>query len=374
MCHVRGAKAALIAACVSVAGASALATTGTWTAVPADADWTNAANWDGGIIPGDNLGASSTSTDYANFNASSGLTVEPDLNRAVGRLIFGATAGAYVVGATTSSNQISTAYLYVNGTTPITVNAPVRYRGDSRIGPVAGATVNVSGTQTITAGLTLLFDNNGTANMDGQLISSATTGNYPGIRFLGGTAAKTMNLNTTNLRLNATMDAGGLGTLNLNAAGALPANLYLGTGKVYVNAQDAINGLVNANPSAGNLNIGNAYHATARAFMEIKASNSYTGVTTIGNPTLSQVGAIDPTLLVNNPTGSGTGNSDINVLTGILGGNGFIVNSDTMTPPAMKGVTLRKRVDTTAGAGRDLWQALAWRFGRGDWNLDDGPR
>lgn len=406
-------RAALaLAACCALGAGQAMAASGTWLAEPANGAWDNPANWVDGIIPGDNQGdkrnAGSTTFDgpqAVTFNSSTVSTVEPDLNRRVQVITFSPSAGDYTVGATTASNP-----LYIGGITggsgakTFTFNSHIQTIQDATLNANTGQVFDFNSRYASMAGLVTNLNGTGTYNFNAGLTSSGS----------GGTAtfrlgnSSTINVDAaTAANHRAVFEINGTNTLNLNAAGIISAPTNAsntlttgGAGIINVNAADAITGT--AGPAIGKTSTGTA------AAMTINHAQSYTGRmsvasatntdgarrtagygqgTLIGNIsnydadgggnqynsiaiigangyTVATASSATGTLLVNNATGSGTGNSDVNVVTGTLGGNGFIVNSDveiqmpsliaagnpiTYTPTIFEqGVTLHKRQRVSA--------------------------
>ncbi len=370
---------------------------GTWLAAPADSDWANAGNWVGGTIAGTNDGTSTATAAAtvgdATFSSSNQLTVQPDLNRQVNNLIFSNTAGNYIVGSGVTPNT-----LYLRGSitgnnaSTITFNSPSRTLGNSTATAATGQVFNFEGLYTLAHGQSFITNASGTINFNGGFSSSSTSGvDRRANVTLGGTAIINFNAPSPAAQ-RVGISISGTGTANLNAehvifgesANGGPGNRIFslqtgGSGKLNVNEADAIYG------TAG-LMAGNATSGTT-SVVTINDDQAYTGrlssgvsagqsvgtllgnvvfsanvnqpITSVQVPDIAANGhttattaTAHATLLVNNgpsSTGSATGNSDVNIVTGTLGGHGRIANTDVMigANTYQQGVTLHKRTNTT---------------------------
>ncbi len=396
----------------------------TWLASPADSDWANTSNWDSGVVAGGTDGTSTAVTAAtvggATFGSSSQLTVEPDSNRQVAGLTFTNTAGNYVIGADATANAGK--YLYLRGNivgnsaNTITFNSPIWTLQDQNVTAAAGETFNFNGAYLVRSGLTTGLNTGngagGTINFNGGIYSTSTSDPRANLN---------VNQNGT-VNVNASAPAGqrvtfsvnGIATLNLNATNVVWGvsnsvnTLSAGTGKINVNASNAVSGTAglfvgstttNSNAPVVTINQGQDYtgRTSAPVATNVNANRRTAGTgigTVVGNvslydpdgsgneyPNLYVVGqngytvsaattVAGATLYANNATGSATGNSDVNIVTGTLAGNGFIVNTDvtiqipslveagnpiTYTPTVFaQGVTLHKRQQVaalTAGTG-----------------------
>ncbi len=368
---------------LAVCGSSlALGANGTWSATPQDSDWANSANWNSGIVPGDTLGTArpspETNLDVATFGASSILTVTPDANRALKSLTFTSEAGAYVIGGTNTLTVLAGGEISGNNTSTITFDAPVYFGGDYNVKPATGQTIEFNANVTQQAGRSFQLGsgNVGTITFDGAIVSATpTTGNPVNVRWLGG-GRTIVNLNADNSahesRVTLSFDAGNVGGVaNLNSSGvifsntdraAARVNLQHG-GTVNVNAANAIGG------TNASVDVGSSTSETAGciSLMVINTANSYGGPTTVGRAfTAGQTRTADQAiLLVNNASGSATGDSDITVRTGILGGEGFIANTGN------KGVTLLSHGVLSPGASAGEIGTLTMSLGDKGLNISD---
>jgi autotransporter-associated beta strand protein len=140
------------------------------------------------------------------------------------------------------------------------------------------------------------------------------------------------------------------GTLTLGSSGS-PSTLALagntlgfqtqpssgvGGGKIVIN--DLITG--SAAVTATQLTVQNGVS------VELKNANTYTGLTTLQ---IGSGGVGNPTLLVNNTTGSGTGTGQVNVKIGFLGGTGTIAPTAPVTAAIPGQVTIGNAASGSAG-------------------------
>lgn len=367
-------RAMILAAAVSV-GAMGLvpvhAANDTWEASPTNGDWNNPGNWVGGNVPGvanpnQNNAWTVQNEDTATFSSSGTTTIQLDHWRIIGSLNFGANAGNYTFNPAPSGVP-NYNWLYLvhgitgNSASTITFNHNVIANNNLTFTPAASQTFNFQGIYEPNM-KSLSINGNGTVNFNGAMNGGALslTGDAPTVNIIGAptaglglatavsdSSAGTLNLNAAGIGRSSFLRIDSKGAVNLNATNALTNNAALVVG-------------YNSNTTSGSvvtINHDQDYNGTGYGTLlglvgtasTIGADGLTTGANITGTSTASTLwvnnsGAGDTTHTLG---GSATGSSDVNIVTGTLGGNGFIANSG-----AGKGVTLHKRIGSVVSYGK----------------------
>ncbi len=366
--------AAVMGVGLMTGGTTVFGASDTWKASPTNGNWNDDVNWVGGIVPGEQANVNNAWTvqnaDAATFSSSDTTTIQLDHYRVIGWLVFDADAGNYTFnpgpGGVPNYNWLYLVHgITGNSASTLTFNHNVIANSNSTFTPAAGQTFNFKGVYEPN-GKTLSIKGNGTINFDGAMNGGSLSLNAD---------APTVNINgapSSGLTLNAALTDASAGTLNLNASGIGRSGFLRidSTGAVNLNAANAL-----TNTAA--LVIGYSSNTTSGSAVTINHDQDYNGagggVGSAYGTLLGLVGAANTigadglttgtgtssasTLWVNNnPSngaghstsgGSATGESDVNIVTGTLGGNGFIANNG-----ADRGVTLHKRIGSVTSYGR----------------------
>lgn len=228
-------------------------TTGTWSATPADGNWSNSSNWD--TIPGATSGT--TNGDSAVFNSSSVTTIVVDSGRNLQNITFGGsstftlssstlllTSGGKILSNSSAVDQRISAPLQIQGGSGGTYTIETNTPGTNRELEISGAitgTATTGGTTTLT-----LTGNSGGANQitsAGGISNGSGGGNLAVVKegsglwvfggantYSGGTTVKggTLRLsgsgNTSGLLGSGTLAFDGTGTLRLQSTTATTVN------------------------------------------------------------------------------------------------------------------------------------------------------
>ena len=273
---------------------------GTWLAAPADTAWSNPANWSGGIIPGDTLGASSYTPDYAFLPASGNTTIIPDAGRTVYAI---RSSGGWTGTNNCVIGAIGGPALYLNshmelGPASVTFNIPIIINDNVYFQPYGGSVLNfnaevTSSMPSVRYDWAMINAFGGIANFNAPI-----TGNIR-IFTQGGDSTSEFNLNVANSFTGGSMIDGLSVKLRLNATGAFPGGALMlqRAGVVEGNAVNAITGDTVAT-------IGDFWYTNSRpSIAHLNYANDYTGGTTVNRSTAQ--------LWVHNATGSATGTGNV---------------------------------------------------------------
>ena len=228
-------------------------TTGTWSATPADGNWSNSLNWD--TVPGATSGT--TNGDSAIFNSSTVTTIVVDSGRNLQNITFGGastftlssstlllTSGGKILSNSSAVDQRISAPLQIQGgsggTYTIETNTPGTNRELEISGAISG-TATTGGTTTLTltgnsSGVNQIMSAGGISNgSGGGTVSVVKEGSglwvFGGLNsYTGGTTVKggTLRLsgsgNTSGMIGSGTLTFDGTGTLRLQSTTATTVN------------------------------------------------------------------------------------------------------------------------------------------------------
>jgi autotransporter-associated beta strand protein len=296
---------------------AALAQSSSWSS-PATGDWSNTANWLGGIVAdgADNV------ADFSTIDLLNDITVRVDSPRTIGSLIFGDSTTTSAGGWLLNNNGVSANVLTLQATTPtITVNPLGTGKSATISAVLAGVDINKAGD----GNLTLSGANTYTGNLNINAGSVTLTGSNATTRALFMRGASTL-----------TIDSGGSlrTTNNFSSMGVLTGDVATvtikGTGSF--TAGDADFNVSDTNGSQGSLFVqDNATLSVAGTFYVSKNQNTTAAVNLSG-------GSINASR--NFVVGQGgSSNGDVSVTGGSLsvngetwignngGGNGSLVQS-----------------------------------------------
>ena len=317
---------AMATGCVALGvTASTFGAGGTWSATAADSSWANTANWNGGVVPGDTLGAVYPyNTDVASLPiaGSTITTVIPDAGRGVwGLYTTGTGSTSYTIGAAGGTPLFIHNRIMLSGNGSVfTFNMPIVMNDNVffQAGPGTTLTFNggvTSSTPALRLDWKMLNTSNGITNFNAPI-----TGNVR-IYTNGGDNNGQFNLNVANTFTGGSMFDQSTAKVRFNVPGAFPGGdlMLQRAGYVEGNAVNAITG--NTIATIGDF----WYTAVSPSIAHFNFANDYTGGTTVNRTTAE--------LWVHNATGSATGTGNVNVK-GLLAGAGQIINTGT------NGVTL----------------------------------
>jgi fibronectin-binding autotransporter adhesin len=369
--------------------------------VTSDGSWTTNSNWTGSNAPTNN-----TTTNYANFDNATGVTVTVDGNRSVAGIEFGSNSGAYILSKTANPARTLTvgAYgirTYSSSDQTITGSDLTLTLGAASTFMVAGSgalTISTAGGSigtTATNTLTLSGDGSGMGTIGsvisgGGSLTKTGTGSwtlsgantYSGatnIGTAGGANAGTLILGANNVLPGSTLNIYG-GTLDLNtrtdAVGAInlgggasgtTATITGTTGTLTMGGTMTYSATNNANGAvvSTNINLGGAARtimvndSTAAATDLTLGAADFTDTITLGSSTL---------------TVDGAGNTLINAAVGASGDTGGFTKNGTGTVTFYGNVNNYTGI-TTVNEGTlvlDTSNSFANQTIRGDLVIGDG--
>jgi fibronectin-binding autotransporter adhesin len=321
--------------------------------------WTTGANWTGGNPPADDL-----TTNFANFDNATGVTVTDNSTFSIAGIEFGASAGAYTLSATSGPGRTLTLGSYgvksyssadqtiTGGKLTLTLGAATSFLVEGS-GALTISASNGSIATTATNTLTLGGNGAGLGTVSSQIsgagsvtkigtgtwVLSSTANNYTGstnIGTAGGANAGTLMLGANNVLPGTTLNVYG-GTLDLNTrtdtVGAInlgggasgtaatisgtTGTLTLGGTLTYSAANNANGAVVSANVALGGANRTIMVNDSSAAATDLTlGAADFTDTITLGTSTL---------------TVDGAGNTLINAAVGASGDTGGFTKNGTGT-------------------------------------------
>jgi hypothetical protein len=182
-----------------IAASISSAATINWSTSPADSNWNNTANWDGGVIP-------NTTADYAKILMAAGPVFSSDRTATAYRVYLDGTNGSMTMdgGSLTVNNWLCIGYTAASDSGTLTVNSgTIATTSHLYCGVKGPATLNMSG---------------GAINAGGTFYVARDSGCVADVNLSGGT----ITCNALNMNLND--QTNGLGRINITSTGTLIIN------------------------------------------------------------------------------------------------------------------------------------------------------
>lgn len=236
------------------------AASGTWTGAGSDGNWSNATNWDGGVIPGSTSG---TPFDTATFNnnGTTNLPIVIDSGRRIRNFTFDtASVGSYTIGSLLGNTlQVTGGGIFSmtsSVTTSQTINAPMVVTGgitiqnDSALSDAVfqiGGSYTREATQTVNHSLVLGGSNAGLNLFSGAISDGGASGTLALTKNGTGTWRVTGSNSYTG---GTTVSAGVLEIGHNSALGTGSVSLGAGTLRAVGADREIANSLVVGNPAS----------------------------------------------------------------------------------------------------------------------------